>query len=425
METGTKSKKSQIFILYLLVVLPLVMYLIYPDEKPLNGAFYSDPNVRFTMRSWFEGDFQNKKDHFFNHHFGLHNFLVRLKSECDFRLFQKSLARFVVVGKENYLYETDYIRAYYGEDFIGEKKLAQIVAKLKEIQDSLSKKKKLILTVVAPGKARFYPEFIPDRYQGELKPSNRDGLVKQLIASDVPHVDFASWFISKKKAQPDVLYPQYGIHWSNYGALLALDSILKKAQHYLGRSLCKIKFSSIKVSDLPEPPDNDVEEGMNLLFPLKHCPMVYPQVLADNCKKEKVKTLVIADSFWWYLYGTGIPDQIFSENRFWYYNENMYPESFNGNYQVKESFYQERIRDADLIIILHSEATLYKFGNGFVDMCYESICRPDPEKEKIQAMKGKIRATDGWYKEIVKKAAERNISTDSMLEIDARYMQKK
>jgi len=125
------------------------------------------------------------------------------------------------------------------------------------------------------------------------------------------------------------------------------------------------------------------------------------------------------------LYGTGLPDKIFDESRFWYYNEEMYPESFNGSYQVRESFYQERIRSADLILILHSEATLYKFGNGFVDMCYESICRPNPEKEKIQEMKGKIRATGNWYQDVVKKAADRDISTDSMLEVDARYMLKK
>src|SRR5436190_1277712 len=98
METGTKRQKAQFFTLCGCMFLPLILYFVCPDGKPLKGAFYSEPDVKFTIHSWLDGGFQRKKDKFLDHHFGLHNFLVRIKSEFDFRFLKKSLARFVVVG---------------------------------------------------------------------------------------------------------------------------------------------------------------------------------------------------------------------------------------------------------------------------------------------------------------------------------------
>ena len=88
---------------------------------------------------------------------------------------------------------------------------------------------------------------------------------------------------------------------------------------------------------------------------------------------------------------------------------------------VSQIDYASKIREADVILILHSESTLSKFGGGFVDMCYETYCHPGLLKEKIQRMKESIRATPEWFSQIVTKAAERNITTDSMLTIDALY----
>jgi hypothetical protein len=40
----------------------------------------------------------------------------------------------------------------------------------------------------------------------------------------------------KNKAQFP-LYPKHGIHWSNYGGLLAADSVLKKSAALTGKDL--------------------------------------------------------------------------------------------------------------------------------------------------------------------------------------------
>jgi hypothetical protein len=154
--------------------LPLLQYrtgVLAPREK-LKGSFEKAPVTHFGIEKWFAGKYQDEKGAYWQSEFNERTIFSRLKFQLDFSLFHKAHARYVVVGKNNYLYEQAYIDAYYGRDFIGAEKITGIIRRLKQAQDSMEKKGKLLLVVLAPGKASFYPEFIPDRLRSKPGMSN-------------------------------------------------------------------------------------------------------------------------------------------------------------------------------------------------------------------------------------------------------------
>lgn len=422
------SQKGKLFLLcgvFLFLFIPLIQEVTHVKKyiTPLDGAFVKQKDVTFSWNAWFNGDYQEQKDKFINQNFGFHNYYIRLICHINFLLFHKANASYVVVGKHNYLYETGYIDAYYGRDFIGEQRIKNYVKKLKTIQDTLEERNKLIVVVFAPGKAGFYPEYIPTSFSSRPHTTNYACFLKEFKREKINHIDFNKFFIDQKYQSKYPLYPQFGVHWSNYGSAIAYDSVLKYFENKLCINLPDLKFRRIDQKEIPEPPDDDIVKSLNLFIQPKTFKMAYPrmEVEYDPLKHKKVNLLVIADSYWWHIYHSHIPDSSFATSRFWYYNKEMYPESNSNPTYVSQIDYACEIKKADIIMILHSELTLSKFGNGFVDMCYETYCHPGLIRAKIQKMKESIRATPEWFEQIIKKAHERNISVDSMLTTDAIY----
>jgi hypothetical protein len=368
----------------LALFLPLLqdLFRLKRNIEPLKGSFEMSRDTSFSWTGWFDGGYQQQKEKFLRDSFGLHDLCVRLNNQVNFNLFKKAGTVYVVVGKENYLYEVGYFNAYFGEDFVGEKKLDSLAERVRDIQDTLRRLNKLILPVLAPGKASFYPEFIPDKYRREPRVSNYLYLSAAMRAKGVDHLDFNRHFIEQKHRSDYPLYPQYGIHWSDYGAIMAFDSIVRYVELKLDRELPEIVFTNTRITDTLQNTDDDVIKAMNLLWEPRTFPMGYPSwnVKYDSTRHHKPRLLVIADSFWWYIYSTGLPGAVFKGDRFWFYNEAMYPESYTKPIFVKDIDHAAAIRNADVILILHSEATLSRFGRGFADLCHE-VYFPDRTKE--------------------------------------------
>jgi hypothetical protein len=419
-------KISLVVVLLFLLFVPLLQSFTAFRKKiePLHGTFYPEPDITFSWKGWFDGAYQAQKEKFVRDSFGLHNYYIRLYSEVRYQLFGKSTAAFVVSGEDKYLYEIDYIKAYYGRDFIGAKKINDYIEKLKCVQDTLRKKNKLLLVALAPGKASYYPEYIPRKYHGSPAVSNYLYFREALKAKKLDHIDYNRHFVEQKHKSPYPLYPQYGIHWSSYGSIMAFDSLTRYIESKLNTDVPDLKIRGIELSDSLRNTDDDIIKGMNLLLERKSFPMAYMdyEVVYDSTKHKKPSLLVIADSFWWYIYSTSIPAATFSNHEFWFYNEAMYPQSFTSQVLVSETDYFARIRAFDVIVLLYTEATLARFGDGFVQMAYETYCKQTEFRQKLQNMKASIAATKEWYREIIRKAGERGISVDSMLTLDAIYV---
>lgn len=395
-----------------------------PWVKPLKGAFITANDTVLSRETWFSGEYQEKKEKYLKQNFGLQPYYIRLISQANYTLFDKVSTNYVVVGKEGYLYETGYIDAYYGRDFIGKTQVNDQLAKLRDVQDTLSGRKKLMLLVFAPGKASFYPEYIPEWLKSPAGTSNYLYFSAAAKKQALNHIDFNKYFIAQKHRSKYPMYPQYGIHWSNHASILAFDSIIHYIERKLGADLPDIKINSIALSDSLREPDKDIIESANLFFYPRTFKMAYPDcsVDYDPARHKKLNLLVIADSFWWQIYSSYLPGSVFASSRFWYYNKEMYPESYTAKTYVGQGDYLEKLKAADVIMIMHTEATLARFGGGFVDMAYEVFCHTGYQAERIAQVKEAILNTPEWHEQIRKKARERNISVDSMMVIDALYM---
>jgi hypothetical protein len=198
----------------------------FSKVRKLQGAFIPKEQPILTSSNWFSGNYQDSLSIYLNENIGFRNYFVRLNNQIAFSLFDFARANGVVVGKENFLYERNYIRAYLGKDYIGEAAIAEKVRKLEKIQDRLKKRDIELIVVFAPGKGSFYPEYIPtDQVPSEN--NNYKTYVRLLNNTPINLIDFNKWFRKKKGTTVAPLYPKTGIHWSRFGELMAADSLLK------------------------------------------------------------------------------------------------------------------------------------------------------------------------------------------------------
>jgi len=354
-----------------LLFLPMIQHKFrFYEEIPLKGAYELSSKPELTKENWFSGKYQAGQDKYIQEHTGFRPGWVRLYNQWNYSFFNIAHAVGVVRGKEDYLYEENYIKAYYGTDFLGEQKIQEIARKWKAIQDTLENRGIKLAVILAPGKGSFYPEYIPDQYKrarnGKI---NYEVFKKQFIEQNVSYIDMHSWFESMKKSSKYPLFPKTGIHWSVYGQYLAADSIGKYVSSSCKTQIPYFVLDKIVESGRPQRDDNDIGAGMNLLLGIPDLRLAYPEFHPNRePRKEDPKVLMIADSFYWGLYNSNVSNFMFNGGEFWYYNEQIYPASFTGETLVKDQDLNKKLEENKVVFLLITDANLYKFGFGFVEM---------------------------------------------------------
>lgn len=418
-------------ILLLFVVAFVQQKLRLKYEWPLSGAVtYTDQPV-FNFKSWFDGSYQQQFEKYTNENFGFRNYFVRLNNQIAFTFFKQAKANGVVIGKENYLYEVNYINAIYGKDSSANTYIDSQLQKVKFLQDTLKKLNIDLILVFAPGKADYLPEFVPDNLKpAQTHRTNFSYYLKKSNELGLNHIDFHSYFKQLKPKTSYPLYPQYGIHWSSYGRDIALDSIVHYIEHLKGIDMNNLSFTNLQLSDSLRESDYDIGDGMNLLFKLKTFPMAYQQiVIENNPSKVKPKLLTIADSYWWPIYNLNISESLFSNGKFWFYNKQVYPESFTTLTLTSQLNLKTEIESRDVILLMATDATLPTIGWGFIDNAYDlytygSLKQLNKDPAYIEKVKGfiyYIKTQPEWFDAVKKQALQNKISVDSMLMLNAIY----
>lgn len=418
----------------LLCVIMVFLYLpILQDNfnlskiRLLAGDYVPVKDIAITRNTWFNKIFQEKKEKFLHDHFGYHNSYIRLHNQIAFELFNKANANGVVIGKENYLYEGKYIEAYYGKDFIGINSIRKKMKMASFLADTFKKMNKTFLLIFEPGKGAYFPDYFPENKKTKKSLTNIEEYLRFAKEMKIPHIDFHSWFIQQKNKSKYPLVPKYGIHWSQYGAMLATDSILKTIELMRNIDIPDIycnKFTIEKAKDT----DIDIENGMNLLFRFKPELMMYPDVLfEDSIGKTKPSVLVVADSYYWQIFAIGI-SCIFDRSDFWYYFKTAHSPRFDRTKIMKNINIPDEIVKHDVIIIMSTDIHLPEFGWNFIETMFGYYHGTIPREKldpdyfsSIIEMKEQIRKDQNRMKNIVKKAAINKIPIDSMLYLDAKW----
>ncbi len=390
--------------------------------KPLKGVFSATPVPAFSDSLWFSGTYQQQYARHIEDSVGFRDILVRLNNQVDFSLFRLANAAKITVGKDGYLFGGQYIESYLGYNFVGKRYCDEKVKQLRLLQDKLWKEKRIFLLVIlTPDKGTFYPEKIPSRFLNKPRQiSNYAYYARKCAETGINMIDFNEWFRLARDTSRYPLYPKTGIHWSYYGAMRTADSLIRYLENKLDIRLPEMVVDSIEISKNAQAEDNDIGSTMNLICDIPYPAYAYPKVhfVSDSLTK-KPSALFIGDSFYWNWYNPGYIKNIFSNQEFWYYDKDVYPETFTTPLSTNQINTKEAVNRQNIIILIQTNGAYGNPGYGFPDRVFNEM---DSVKTEILAYERSIRNSPGWMKLMEKKAKERKISLDEMIRIDARYL---
>ncbi|HNX86361.1 MAG TPA: hypothetical protein PKN12_05475, partial [Bacteroidales bacterium] len=310
-----------------------------------------------------------------NDHVGFYNTLIRINNQYDYTLFGLIHAKGFVQGLDRYLYEEDYIHEYTGDYFIGQPVIDKKLSRLKSVQDSLRAHNIPLLLVYEPGKASFYPEYIPRRFHPEWRSiTNYQYFVQRSAELGVSNLDLNRYFMQMKDTSRYPLFPRYGMHWSLYGVTFAVDTLVRRIEAETGKSLPKFTINSISTSRVPWGTDNDIGELLNLVCPLAPTEGAYPEVVFPPIpEKQNLTVLIIADSYYLNIvedYGR----RLFKEQEYWYYNNKLYPyQNNNPPAYVDKNDLLAKLKKFDLILLMSSEINLHCGFWNFADEAWAAF----------------------------------------------------
>lgn len=364
-----------IFILLLLNVPWLSDVLGLKEPHPLHGEPTQLPMPKLSIDSLWTGDWQEGVDEYFRTNFLLRGMAIRTRNQLDYTLFNQTHARSVLMGKEGYLFEENYINAALGFDGISEQNISERVLDLESLADSLETP---VFIVLAPGKASYYMQFIPDVYFSSDSMSFNKSYnfwskcVKKSKSLNL--IDLHSHF----KDQEDV-FPKNGIHWCEWAQVEAFNVINDSLASHLPEGVKPAKFviDSMYRSSTMEGTDEDIERGLNLWQNIDDLETTYYKTSWEDRENEsKPRVLIVADSYAWGVVNRGILRHSYMEGEFWYYNQVVHgpkyldTEDFGGKpfevHDIKNnSDLIAALDEFDAVILLSTDANLYRFPFKF------------------------------------------------------------
>lgn len=417
-----KRVKHILFGVLLIVIWMPFVQMVFPvmEAEALKGAFVPHAKPTFTDSTWFRGDFQRAYEQYLNDTIGFHQDFIRLRNQIDFSLFDKCHSYDIEVGKKGYLVATWHIDSHLGKLRARETQIDSLAGMLKQVNDSLIKMNKTLIVIFAPSRGSFYKELAPNWY--DLTPvheSDYQRYTRLLAGSRVKCLDFNKAFLLQKQTSKYPLYTKCGVHWSSYGAAIATDSLVKFIEKERQVDLPDITTSKIELSDSARGADADLNSTLNLIWPVKNEIMAYPKFSFNKTGKAKLKLLTIGDSYYFGMLENKIPDNVFEENSFWYYNNSIYTNGPNMGKTVKDVSLKDEIGKHDVIAIIATESTLIQFGWGFIEKAWLVYCTP--KGDRIAYYIDKIKNDPAWYGIVKQKAQQYNKTIEAQLQDDANY----
>jgi len=154
--------------------------------------------------------------------------------------------------------------------------------------------------------------------ESEIDSSNYKNWLYYLNLYQIPYLDFRKAFLAAKDSTSAPLFSNQGIHWSTYGAQFALDSVAAYLNSQYGFNGPRRQIDSLVLSENYDAVEYDIESSLNLLCPMPRQKLAYSSNTFTAGTKPRL--LMISDSFFFQLYGSGFANQLFDDPLFYYYH---------------------------------------------------------------------------------------------------------
>lgn len=428
--SSSKLKHTVLVFFLLLLFLPMIQQQFkFVKEKNLDAVDNSLETPEVSFSNYFDGKFQIEFEKPLDVNTGFRKTLIRLQNQLYYSVFNITKAGSVVIGENQYLYGKSHLFGYSGEDFVGKEAIDLQIEKIKVIEQELNKKNVLLLFAFAPGKGSYFPENIPKEYLKKYVKDSTNYSYYTLACRKAGFnlVDLRSYFLSIKDTIKHPLFSQVGVHWTDYAAFLAIDTIVKKIEEIKKIKLYDFKISSFEYRDTIKRADKDAENMMNLFCSLPAYKMAYLKIdYFKDSNSVKPNLLTISDSYFSTVVATGIVDSVFSGWSYWNYNacasSNKASKIFNLKYELEKR---------DVILLMATDATLGQFPYGFIDNVYELYA---PKNKEYSSLKNKefrlyvinafknIENNKYWKRQLIKNAKEKVISNEEEFFYNAKWL---
>lgn len=391
----------------------------YDPTTPQDSALTAD--------TWLSGTYQVAKERYRERFFGFRNWAIRLNNQAKYSFYKASEVDNIVVGKNNYLYGVDYVEAYVGNDFVGEAVIQAKLERFKELQDTLSKLGKHLFIIITPNKADYFSEYLPKEQQkNRTEKTNYAYYIKGFKEQKINHIDMNQWFMDLKEGAKYPLFPQTGIHLTDYGSALFSDTLIGYVEQALNKNLPDFTWSNIELSPIARDADNDAERALNLMFKLPYYKLPYLTTNINETNKYKPTSLAIGDSFYWkFVHWKGLIE-VFDNGAFWYYNREVHPTK----QAVSTLDIGKEIKDKEVIFIINSAFNLWRLGFGFDLDLYKHFfpkkVLEDKELLEILIQEGMItaRKDKAWMAILEARASKAGVPFETMLYDNIAYVVK-
>ncbi len=320
-----------------------------------------------TFKAFLESSYQDSVVSWFNATAGFRPLLVRLRNQIDYSCFHLAHGT-TVYGKGGYLFLDESMKSFIGQTF-DSALLCRRTDTIVMLRKYLAARNIPLLYVMAPGKTSFDRVYLPDEYKALRKNiTGYELLGNRLEAHQVDYINLSSYFDKIAATSSYPLFPKQGLHWTTYGAAVALDTIYKKVTSILQFAPLKIDLSHVTISSEPKYPDDDLAVAMNIfrIRPMDTLATPVPVwINAKSAEIRKPKILFIGDSYTFVFGFTKLPTQIFdSTSRYWFYmrSEKSFSDIMKEGNDLATIDLKNALGQFDLVIILSTDAR-YDYGD--------------------------------------------------------------
>ena len=288
------------------------------------------------------------------------------------------------------------------------------------LRDSLQHYNTEFLSFMAPDKAFIYPEYLPTAYwvHDTTTLNGSAYFSEKLEEADFPNIDMTKWFIQMKDTIDYPLFKRMNFHW-DFSATIAFDSLFRLMRDLNGMDIPQIRIDSL-TTYIDDKVQND-EEMLNLLVRLKDPTpyrKAHVSVQCDGCHKPRV--LFVSDSFIW-AFNEQLPeDDLVATEDVWYYNTTCY-DNFHvtdkEKYDLKDINRLRRVLRADYVIMGACSHQWYDGTMGFAKQILDDLKDRDLVKKSL--VMNEIESDTNWIKALKVQTALLSKPLEKVLEIEA------
>lgn len=323
-----------------------------------------------------DGTWQTEAENALNDQLVLRSWLIPLRNQISYSVFHTSAHDNIVLGKENYLYEENYIlKELQITPSVSDEEMDLLVNRLTLLKDRLASCGKTLFVFITPSKAHIYPEYIPDSYISlapeEPDTSTYSKLLSRLGESSIPYYDSVPFVLSEKDSAEYSVYPTTGVHWSRVEGFAVTQKLMDSMEEQLDINLPEFELSW-NITPTAIEPDRDAEQLLNL-FHGEETVYYAPGVTITDAEKDSLSVLARGGSFM----GTSIyhmMDFRFFDSTYYMENTQLIDQGQISTFTSYEELpIAQQIEQADIILLEVNEEAIDRMSFGFIEYVLENI----------------------------------------------------